>query len=161
MTGKDKDTVPGMDNVLKISGSYVIKQKRDGHIVNFQAGKNLITSAGEALVAELLDDEASGVSPTHIAFGSGTAAALKADTQLQTEIASTRTAYTSPTVRISNALQLNFQFTGAGSITVYEMGIFNDATAGTMISRFLIQQLSIAIGDVIDISWTITISGVD
>ncbi len=161
MTGTDNDTVPHMHNALKISGSYILLHKRGGHIIGFASGKNLITSAGENLVAELLDPEAAGVSPDYIAFGSGSAAALKADTQLQTELAGTRTEFSSPSVRTTNALQLNFVFTGAGPIVVTEMGIFNDSVAGTMISRFLVQELSIAIGDEIDISWTLTVSGVD
>jgi hypothetical protein len=161
MTRKDIDTVPRIDNSLSLEGRYVIKQKRQGHIIHFQQGKNLVTSAGENLVAELLDPQAAGVSPDHIAFGTGTAAALKADTQLQTEIGGTRTEYTSPSVRTTNAMQLNFLFTGGGTIVIFEMGVFNDSVAGTMISRFLVQQLSIAVSDEIDISWTLTIAGVD
>lgn len=161
MTGKDNDNVPHMYNGLKMEGHYIILHKRNDHVIGFASGKNLITSAGENLVAELLDPEAAGVSPDYIAFGDGSAAALKADTQLQSELAGTRTEFTTPSVRTTNSLQLNFAFTGAGSIVIYEMGIFNDSVAGTMISRFLIQQLSVELNDEIDINWTLTISGVD
>ena len=58
-------------------------------------------------------------------------------------------------------LGLVFQVTATDTYTIQEMGIFNSVVAGTMISRFLTQALSVVNGVVIDITWSLTFSGVD
>lgn len=160
MTDKDNARRPGQYNGLSLSGKFHLRAKYpDGHVEE-RFGKNLVTNAGETLVAKLLDFNGSEVAPEWIAFGSGTDGAQKTDTELGTEIAGTRTAAIS-SVQNSNTIQLILQVTAATTYTIEEMGIFNAVTAGTMISRFLTQPLSVVSSTVIDITWTLTILGVD
>jgi len=160
MTGKYSDTVPDMYNGLKLTGSFdLIAQFPNGR-VEHRFGKNLVTSVGESLVAKLIDINGAETAPNYIAFGSGSNNALKSDTQLQSEIASTRELVDS-TLQVANTLALTWNITVGSTYTIREMGIFNDAAAGTIFSRFLTQQLTVASGVVFDIVWTLTISGVD
>ncbi len=166
-TGMDKHTRPDQYKVsgpaidgLKMWGSYELTVRRAGKIIEKRQGKNLITDVGEGLAAARMDTNDTSPAPDHIAFGSGAATALKADTQLQTEIAGTRTLVSS-TVLTGNAVQLVFQHTATAPFTLFEMGIFNAITSGTMASRFLVQKLTMVISDIIDITWTLTFTGVD
>ena len=145
---------------LEMTGKYELFVKRDGYIYHYQKGKNLVTSAGENLVAELLDHTATPNEPQYVALGSGSVGPLKSDVTLGSEHAGTRTASGTP-VRTLNVLLLPFSFTAAGPLTINEVGIFNASAAGDMMSRFLIQTIAIAASDLLEIDWSLTISGVD
>ncbi len=161
MTGKDDARRPDQYNTLKLQGSYVIKVRdKDGKLIHYDSGKNLITNNGEKLVAQLLDFNGTENPLSHLAFGSGTVGALKTDTQLQSEIAGTRDQVDS-TNQTTNTLQMIWAVTAGGAYTIREMGIFNALVIGTMMSRFITQPLSVISGTTIDITWTLTISGID
>ena len=161
MTGKDDARRPGMDNLLRMSGKYKLVAKYpDGKIVVLE-GRNLVTSAGESLAAALFDTNGSENAPDFIAFGSGTEGAIKSDTQLQTEIVAEPRVGTSSTTQTNNILELVWAVTTTAGYTIQEMGVFNASLAGTMIARFLTQTLTVVSGMVIDVTWTITFSGVD
>ncbi len=161
MTGKDDARWPDQYDGLKISGEFFLRAKYPNGTVALRRGKNLITNAGETLVAQLLDVNGAENKPEYLAFGSGTEGALKTDTSLQVEITAEPRMAANSTIQNSNTLQLVYGITTTAAYTIEEMGIFNSSTAGAMISRFLTQPLGINIGVVIDITWTLTISGVD
>ncbi len=159
-TNKYNVVRPGQYNYLKLSGKYDIKARYpDGKVVQ-RSGKNLVTDSGEKLVATLLDVNGTETAPNFIAFGSGTDPALKTDTQLQTEIGFTREEVDS-TVQATNTIAMTWNITVGATYTIQEMAILNASVAGTMFSRFLTQELDVVSGVVIDIVWTLTISGVD
>ena len=153
------DTRPDVNEVTLI-GTYEIKVKRNRKVICSFKGKNLITTSGEVLMAKLLDPDQSPNEPEFCALGSGTATPLKSDTTLGVEIAGTRTIKTTATV-IGSALQLVFALTATAPWSMREAGIFNAISSGDMTSRFLTQVVNLAIDDVVDIVWTLTISGVD
>jgi len=162
MTHKDDAPRPDQYQSLKLSGAYVLfVRDKSGSIINFRRGKNLVTSAAETLVAKLLDYQGAEDGPEYLEFGSGNQGALKSDTQLQTVIATQAREAASGSTALSNTLALIFSVTVSASYTVKEMGIFNAAAAGTMFSRFLTQDLTVKATDVIDLTWTLTILGVD
>jgi len=144
-----------------MSGEYKIRAKYpDGKVVHLE-GRNLVTSAGEGLAAALFDINGSETAPDFIAFGSGTEGALKSDTQLQTEIVAEPRTTTASTTQTNNIIELVWAVTVTGSYVIQEMGVFNAVTAGTLLARFLTQTLTVVAGVVIDITWTLTFSGVD
>ena len=153
---------PNTYNGLRLSGRYkIVVKDKDGKVQRTLEGKNLVTTAGEELAARLLNPDTGTIGPDYIAFGEGTAGAQKSDTQLQTEIASSRVQSVSTVT--TNILQLawaNLSW-AAGSKTINECGIFNASVAGTMFARFLTTPLSIENGVILDITWTLTVSGVD
>jgi hypothetical protein len=152
---------PDKYNGLGLSGKYkIVVKDNNGKVVLKTSGSNLITSAGETLVAELLDVDTAEVAPKYIAFGSGTNGALKTDTRLQAEISSTRELADTITPS-TNTLALEFAITVSGTYTIEEMGILNALTDGTLFSRFLTQSLDVVPGFLIEITWILTISGID
>ncbi len=161
IAGKDKDNVPNMDNLLRVSGQYDLRAKYPNGHVELRSGKNLVTNAGETLVAALLDINGSETVPSFIAIGSGGEAANKTDTVLQVEELTTRVTADS-TLHVTNTLALTWDDLDVlGTYTIQEMGIFNAVTSGTLFSRFLTQELDVMTGVLLDITWTLNISGVD
>ena len=162
MACKDKDTVPDMYSGLKLIGRFDLQAKfPDGH-VEHRSGKNLVTNGGEALTAKLLDINGSETAPNYLAFGDGTDGALKTNTQLGNELTSDPRFLVTSTVQSAGLLAMTWDPLNIGSsYTIKEMGIFNAVTVGTMFSRFLTQELTVVSGVVMEITWTLTISGVD
>lgn len=161
MSGKDHVRRPGQYSGLRLSGEFFIRARYPNGAIALRQGKNLVTNAGETLVAQLLDVNTVENKPEYLAFGSGTEGALKTDTELQTEITAEPRMAADSTVQNSNTLQLEWNITAGAPYTVQEMGVFNAITGGTMFSRFLTQPLGVVAAMTIDITWNLTISGVD
>lgn len=153
---------PGIHNGLRLSGSYkIVVKDKDGKVLETRSGRNLVTTTGEELVALLINPDTGVIGPDYIAFGEGTASAQKSDTQLQSEIASSRAQSVSTVVKNVMTLTWNDLSWVAGAQTFTECGIFNASVAGVMVARFLTQPLTMVDGVLLDITWALTISGVD
>jgi hypothetical protein len=93
---------------------------------------------------------------THMAVGTGTTAAAAGDTALGSE--SHREALDSTTVT-SNAIAYVSSFeAGEGTGALTEAGIFNAASAGTMLCRTVFDVVNKGANDTMSITWTITIT---
>jgi len=130
-------------NTIKLKGTYNFVIKRaDGSIKEAWSVDNIITNAGLALLASLAGD-AAAVPFTYIAVGTSNTAVGASQTALIAEITDTGLQRASATVsrvtttQTNDTLQLVKTFTSTGTITVEEVGVFNDATVGTMLSRAL------------------------
>lgn len=137
---------------MSVSVSGSVKIEKNG--VEIYSGKNLVVTTGYALLAGLIIG--TGTAPSHMAFGDSATAAAIGDTALVgTE--HERVAMDSIAV-VDAAITYVATFGGlAGSQTCTEMGIFNAAAAGTMLARFLTQSFTISSGDVVTVTWTVTI----
>jgi len=161
MTRKDDVRRPDQYNGLRMDGKFELRARFPDGRIETRSGKNLVVTSGEHLAAQLFDINGSETAPNYIAFGSGNATVLKADTQLQTEVASTREEVDDTDTPLPGVIQMSWDLTTGSSYTLREMGIFNAVSAGTMVSRFLTQPLDIVSGVVFAIVWTLTFSGVD
>ena len=61
------------------------------------------------------------------------------------------------TTRVANEVTYEGDFTAGADIEVHEAGIFNATPAGTMLSRWLTQEINLANGDQMNIKWTLTV----
>jgi len=120
---------------------------------------NLVVSSGLAYIASRMKDTAADVM-SHMAIGSGTVDALAADVSVGSQLA--RVDLTSTTLVTTNvdfdAVQYVATFlpgTGTGAVT--EAGIFNDATAGTMLCRTVYPVINKGEADTLTITWKVTI----
>jgi hypothetical protein len=153
---------PSKYNGLCLRGRYkIVVKDKNGKVRRTLQGDNLVTTVGENLAARLLNPDTGTIGPDYIAFGTGTAGAQKSDTQLQAEIASSRVQSVSSVTTNNLTLTWNNLNWAAGTQTIAECGIFNASVAGTMFARFLTQPLDIINGVLLDITWTLTVSGVD
>jgi hypothetical protein len=147
-----------LNEKLKVTGdvSFVLRDET-GKIIETKEINNLVVTTGLNYIASRMKD-ATATAMTHMAVGTGSTAAALGNTTLGTELA--RVALTSTTVT-ANAIAYACTF-GAGSPSgtnaLTEAGLFNAASAGTMLCRTVFSAINKAPGDSLTITWTITIS---
>lgn len=127
-----------------------------GEILAQGAGANLVLDTGAILLAKALAAD-SFTAPTHLAIGDDDTAAATTQTDIQgTELA--RVALDS-TTRTTNTVTYVATFpAGTGTGTVEEAGIFNAASSGEMLCRFLTGTITKGAGDTLTVTWTITLT---
>ena len=119
---------------------------------------NLVVTTGRNYITSRLNDTAQTQVMSHMAVGSGTAAAVLADTVLGTEI--TRVAFDSDNI-VDNVITYVATYApGVGTGAITEAGIFNDAGAnlGDLLCRTTFAVVNKAVDDSMVITWTVTVS---
>ena len=124
-----------MENTLKLKGhGYFERRTKDGKKIDSWECDNLIVTAGDVLVAKLIN----GVSATYmntIAIGTdtGTPPAI-GQTAL---IAENQRALATLTYLATAKAVFEYTFSFGGSYTIAEAGVFNNSTSGgDMLDRF-------------------------
>lgn len=131
-----------MNDSLKVTGTYNFKHIRDGVVIGEWDVNNLVTSAGKAQLA-LLAGDASATPFTYLELGTSSTAVSVGQTALIAAITDTGLARAAATVSrvtttvTNDTLQLVYTWTASGSKTIEEVGVFNAASSGTMLSRAL------------------------
>ena len=143
------------NSIHPIGDVTLILRDFEGCIKEHKEFHNLVVTTGCELIASRLSDQAIPA-PSHMAIGSGTVAPTKADKKLGSEL------HRNPF--ISNATRNGAQVTykalfgaGQGTGAVTEVGIFNDASAGTMLNRATFAVVNKAPTDSLEITWNLTI----
>lgn len=141
-----------MDSI-PLSGFYDLQiRDRFGEVIEKKSGENLVVESGFFLYAKLAAGEAvSAVS--HMAVGDNNQQPqLDQTALLGTELARV----TTTTSRSESLITYTADFSSITStISVSEFGIFNDATAGDMLARFVVDTFDLFSGQSMDIEWTI------
>jgi hypothetical protein len=152
-----------MQNTLKIKGSYHFEIKDvEGKIRDSWTVDNLVVNGGLAFITGLLTG--TGTVPTYIALGTSTTAVAGNQTTLVAEITDTgleravSTASQVTTTITNDTFQLAKTFTATGSKTIEEVGVFNDPSAGTMLSRALTTSKAIANGESIAVTYKLKLA---
>jgi hypothetical protein len=120
---------------------------------------NLVTNAGMATVAGLINGSGTPAAFTYIALGSGTTAAAATDTALETEIttnggARAEAAVSLVTTDVANdTAQLVKTFTFTGALSITESGVLNAASDGSLLARQVFSEINVASGDTLQITW--------
>lgn len=129
----------------------------DGAVKQEQEVKNLVVTTGLGYIASRMKD-ATATAMSHMAIGTGSTAAVAGNTTLGAE--SARVALTSTTVT-ANAVAYVATFpagTPATLTAITEAGIFNAASAGTMLCRTTFSVVNKDVGDTMSITWTVTMA---
>lgn len=149
-----------LKDAINANGTLVIELRDENGNVKDQFEKNLVVNTGLAYIASRMKD-ATATAMSHMAVGSGTVAAAAADTALGTELG--RVALTSTTIVTTTATDDSIQYvatfdagTGTGAVT--EAGLFNAASAGTMLSRTVFPVINKGALDTLTITWKITVA---
>lgn len=147
-----------MNDNLKTNGQIRIIHTRGGEVITDETHKNLITTVGKGWIAARQKDAGQPAQISHMACGSGTVAADVANTTLGAELA--RVALTAAGGSVaSNVVTYTAVFpggTGTGAVT--EIGLFNAASSGTLVSRAVFAVKNKEAGDTITFTWTHTAS---
>jgi hypothetical protein len=147
-----------MRNNLTVKGSYEFQIfDTEGNIRDSWKVDNLVVDAGLAFLSGLLGG--TGTVPTYIALGTDDTAVAGNQTTLVAEITdsglerATGTVSQETTTVTDDSYQITKTFTATGSKTIEEAGIFNDPSAGTMLSRALTTSKAIANGEQIAVTY--------
>jgi len=143
------------DNIKAI-GQLTIDKYVDSVKVDTYAVNNMVVTTGKNYIVSRMKD-ATATAVSHMAIGSGSTAAVVGDTALQTQL-SNRIAFDSITV-LNNTITYIATFgPGVATGNVYEAGLFNNTTGGTMLARTVFGLITKSAADTFVITWTITIS---
>lgn len=141
---------------LKASGSLrVVVTGKDGQVKEEREFKNLVVTVGKNFVASRMVGTSANVM-SHMAIGSSSTAAAAGDTALGGELGRVALASASAT---DNVVTYTATFpAGTGTGAVVEAGIFNAASAGTMLCRTVFAVVNKGADDAMSVTWTVTIS---
>jgi hypothetical protein len=152
-------TTKQIDENVKPNGLVTIVQTNaEGKIVKEFQVPNLVVTTGKNFIASSMTKTTtnSPAAMTHMGIGTGAVTPAAADTALGTQ---TGRVSLSGSVVSTNTITYTATFpagTGDGAIT--EAGVFNAASAGTMLCRTTFPVVNKASGDSIAITWVVTVS---
>lgn len=140
---------------LKVVGQVKLELTKANGAKEVVDIRNLVVTTGlNYIVSRMKDTTLAAMS--HMAIGSGSTPAALGDTALGTELG--RVALAS-TVVSANTVQYTATFpAGTGTGTVYEAGVLNNSTGGTLLCRTVFGIVTKEAGDTLAIVWTITVS---
>jgi hypothetical protein len=115
---------------------------------------DIYTDAGEAKTADLIDGTVAAPTWT-AAWGTGAGTAAKGDTTLFTEAAEAR-GNTTNTQPIANQNQFVATVTSLSAQTITNAGVFDAASAGTMLLKSDFTGIALAVGDSIAFTFQLT-----
>ncbi len=143
---------------LKISGELaIIVTDKNGHIKQSMKVPNLVVTTGKQYIASRMAGTTAAVM-SHMAIGSGTAAANANNTALGNELGRAGSPLFSFQAS-GNIITATATFVeGVGTGAISEAGIFNASSGGTMLCRTVFPVVNKQASDTIAITWTITIS---
>lgn len=146
---------------LKAKGElHLVLTDEFGNIKQEQTTKNMIVTAGLGFITSRLKDALSGVM-SHMGVGDSSTAAATGQTDLQAATNKVRVALTSTTQVTTTVTNDGIQFVatfgaGTGTFGITEAGIFNAASAGTMLARTVFSVINKGANDTLTITWKIT-----
>jgi hypothetical protein len=133
----------------------IVRLDESGNEKEVREVKNLIVAVGKNIITSRLVGNTTAI-PSHMAVGSSNTAATTAQTALGTELS--RVVLDSST-RTNNTITYVATFpAGVGTGSVTEAGILNSSSSGDMLCRTNFNEVNKGAGDVIVITWNVTIS---
>ena len=142
------------DNI-KVTGDVSIKVfGRDGALKDSREIKNLVVTTGKGFIASRMVSSTTQMS--HMAIGSNNTAAAAADTALGTELGRVSLASSGAAANVVTYVASFPAGTGTGAVV--EAGLFNAASAGTMLCRTVFSVVNKGADDAMSITWTVTVS---
>jgi hypothetical protein len=123
-----------------------------------QETNNLVVTAGKEWVAARMKNTSTVM--THMGVGTGTTAAVIANTALETQHGDGRQTLTTSGGSVAGAVITFHRTFAAGNQTgaITEAGVFTAASGGTMLCRTVFGVVNKGALDTMTISWAVTIS---
>ena len=116
---------------------------------------NLVVTAGKGYVASRMKDTTQGAM-SHMAIGTGTAAAAVANTALVSEV--DRNSLTSTAVSGSTVTFIATFGAGEGTGAITEAALLNASSGGTMLCRSVYAVVNKGSQDSMTVTWSVTVS---
>lgn len=134
----------------------VIKDALTGEVKVDRLEKNLVVTVGKTWIASRMADAASNVMGW-MAIGTSSTSPIIGDTTLGTEIARVATTVSGGTPSANTVTYVAVFPAGTGTGALVEAGIFNASSSGTMLSRTTYSTINKGAGDVMTVTWVITV----
>lgn len=128
---------------------------QDGKLKGAFDVPNLVVDSGKAFIASRMKDATADVM-SHMAVGTDNTAAAAGQTALLAEVA--RVALTSTNVTGNVVTYVATFPAGSATGALTEAGLFNAASAGTMLCRTVFPVINKGALDAMTITWTVTLS---
>lgn len=126
-----------------------------GNIKQQFTTKNMVVTTGRNFIASRMNGTTPAVM-SHMELGTSSTAAALGQTALVAAVVGSRTALT-PSVT-NNEITYSCLFNGSFTGALTEAGIFNAASAGTMLCRTVFSAINKAALDTLTITWKVTIT---
>lgn len=140
---------------LKVTGDVSIQiYNADGSLKESREIKNLVVTVGKNFIASRMVGTPTAMS--HMAIGSNSTAAAAANTALGVELGRVALGTSTSSGAVVTYTASFPAGTGTGAVT--EAGIFNAASAGTMLCRTVFAVVNKGADDAMSITWQITVS---
>jgi len=140
---------------INVTGNLeVVLRDAHGNVKDTRAFPNLVVTTGKNFIASRMKDATATVM-SHMAVGTNNTSPAAGDTTLNTELA--RVALTSTTVNTNTVAYVASFPAGTGTGALVEAGLFNAASAGTMLARTTYAVINKGASDSLTITWTITV----
>jgi hypothetical protein len=143
-------------------GYVVVSVLRNGLEVYHHEDHNLITTAGKDFIAAQIGSTSPGTNgANYIALTNTAVTPAAGDTTLSGEIALnglSRAAGTYAHTAGASTFTVSKTFTATASQSAQAAGLFTASSSGTMMAENTFTQVSLANGDQLTITWTITLS---
>jgi hypothetical protein len=137
--------------------SYVLRDEH-GNVKQEGGFRNIVTMSGRAFIVSRMMGTSAAVM-SHMGLGTSSTAASAGNTALLTEVG--RTAINSTTISTTNSANDTITYVatfsaGVATGALTEIGMFNAASAGTMLNRAVFAVVNKAANDSLTITWKIT-----
>lgn len=144
------------DDLANIRANVLVELTHEDGTKETREVHNLVVDAGKAHIADALSSAPGQGAMSHMAVGTGTTAPAAGNTALVTEI--DRNALTSRTDATNVVTYVGDWAAGdATNAAIAEAGIFNAASAGTMLARATFTAINKGASDTLKITWTVTV----
>lgn len=145
-----------MNEMVKATGRLSIEVFSSSGLLKEKVNvPNLVVTTGRNYIASRMTGATPAVM-SHMAVGTGTTGPVIANTTLETEL--TRRALDSQSTAANVSTYVATYGAGIATGAITEAGIFNAASAGTMLCRTTFGVVTKAADDIMVITWNVTIS---
>jgi len=149
--------IRGKGKHVRIDAKFSIKVIRDGKVVYEADPTTVITDVGFDALCDVTGNPTQPDNFDYIAIGTDNTAPAASQTALGNEVMRQQGTYSHTTGTKEFTVTTTFDFAAAYSI--WESGLFNAASGGTMLCRGVLDSaVNVESGDSLQVTWTITFS---
>ena len=146
-----------MERKVSIDAKMCMRLIRGGKTVLEIDPTVVVTDAGFDAICDCIGNPTQPDNFDYIAIGTDSTAPSSSDTTLGSEVMREQGTYSHTSGTKSFSVQHTFTFTA--SYTIWESGLFNAASGGTMLARGVLDSgIAVASGDSLQVTWTFTFS---
>lgn len=144
---------------LHIKGTLVnILIKESGEVLTYE-GRNIIVNAGFDFICDAIGNASRGAVMSYIGVGDSSVAAAVGQTDLQAATNKVRQSATYSHTNGTKVFTLSTTFApGTATFNITEAGVFNAASAGTMLDRVVFTAIPKGVNDTLISTFTFTLS---